>query len=109
MASAAAQLPPPKKKQQAAPDGLGPVPMQYLYLPYYLGTSVNKVIQVGSGFNDGHKVSGQCMSIVQYPAGYAIAEIRTGWIPGRIESEQAYETCYVMLTGGHGKVLPEGG
>lgn len=99
----AAEIKKLEQKQREAPDGMKPVPLDYLYVPYHFGNSVSKVIQVGSSFSDGHKVSGHVMSLMQYP-GFVVAEIRTGWIPGMIEKDQTYRTVYLTITGGHGKV-----
>src|SRR6185295_19409152 len=92
-----------EQPQPKAPDGTKPVPLKYLYLPYTFGTSISRVIQVGSSFSDGYQASGHVASLTQYP-GFAIAEIRTGWVPGVIEKDQNYVTKYLMITGGHGLV-----
>lgn len=102
MAASAAEIKKLEPKREP-PDGLKPVPLDYLYVPYHFGNSVSKVIQVGSSFSDGHKVSGHVISLTQYP-GFVVAEIRQGWAPGKLERDQAYETVYLTITGGHGKV-----
>lgn len=92
---------PPK----VAPDGTKPIPCDMWFAPAYLGTSVNKVAKVGGDFTDGMGTSGRVLSIVHYPTGATIVEVITGWLPNRLPNEQQGQSHYIVITGGHGKVL----
>ena len=93
-----------KLPEPSAPDGMRPVALEYYYLPYNIGATVNHAISVGSILSDGHKVTGLVREITQYPGGFVIASIECGRLPGRLESEQKTEIKYLTFSGGHGMV-----
>ncbi len=87
-----------------APDGTKPIRIKYWYLPYTIGTGIGHSIVEDGTYADGVETSGRVHSLVLYPGGFVVAELRCGWVPGKPESEQTYTTKYVVLTGGHGVV-----
>lgn len=99
----------PAKKLEAAkppayPDPTQPVELEYWYLPYNLGTLTHHQVTLGANVLDGCGIGGLCKRLTLHPGGVVIAEIHTGFVPGRLPSEQKVEVKYLILTGGHGKV-----
>lgn len=105
MSNAAKKLDPvPEPTPSLPPDGTRPVALQYWYLPYTMGAGTQHQVVEGGQVVDGCGISGRCVSLVLYPGGVVVAEIQTGFVPGRLSSEQKIVTEYLVLTGGHGKV-----
>lgn len=93
------EAPPP-----VAPDGSKPIELEYWYLPYNLGTLTHHQVTLNAHVLDGCGIGGICKRLTLHPGGTVIAEIHTGFVPGRLASEQKTEVKYMVLTGGHGKV-----
>lgn len=98
------EAPAPEVPTVPAPDGTKPIALEYYYLPYNLGATVQHQIMVGQQMTDGCHVSGTVKTIMLYPGGFAVAEVHSGLVPGRLPSEQKIEVHHLVLTGGHGKV-----
>lgn len=101
-------------KQMDPIDGTKPVELQCLFLPsaaHTFGASTSdRYVAVGGYFKDGSKTSGHVMRITAYPSGFIYVEIREGYKPGVLDSEQEFRTCFYMVGPGgiHGRVEGQG-
>lgn len=89
---------------RATPDGSKPLPLEWWKAPSTIGHRTDQLLKTGGIWSDNVGTTAYIQSMTLYPGGTVIVELRKGYMPGMLDSEQNYVTEWGVVFGGHGLV-----
>jgi hypothetical protein len=95
-----------KELKRPAPDGTKPLPLDWWKAPSTIGHRTDQLLKTGGVWSDNVGTTAYIQSMTLYPGGTVIVELRKGYMPGLLDSEQNYTTEWGVVFGGHGMVKP---
>lgn len=95
----------------SAPDGSKPIKLAWWKTPQMIGVRIDTMLQAptegkeGGVWSDGCGTTGYIESLTLHPGGNVVVELKCGWDPTVLASEQKFVTKYAVVYGGHGMAL----